>query len=82
MVLINLFLYAIKFITLYQLIIPLLIKFLIEYSFALKGMNIHNDKYTLIEFLFWFLLQPVYIVIIGVGSFFQNYISWKGIKQK
>jgi len=80
--LLNLFLYIFQFISVYELIIPFFIKFFVDYSFALKGMKVHNDQYTILEFLFWFLLQPIYILIIGIGSFFQNHIVWKGIKQK
>ena len=80
--LINLFLYTFQQISFYQLFIPLIMKFLIEYSFALKGMKIHNNNHSILEFVFWFLLQPFYIITIGIGSFFQNHIVWKGKKNK
>ena len=78
--LLNLFLYIFQIISIYELIIPLFIKFLVDFSFALKGMKVHHDQYSVLEFLFWFLLQPIYILIIGIGSFFQNHMRWKGIK--
>ena len=41
-----------------------------------------NDRYSIFQFVFWFILQPIYIIIIGIGSFFQNHIAWKGEKIK
>ena len=78
----NLFLLIFQKISLNQFIIPLIFKFITEYCFALKGMKIHNDRYSIIQFLFWFLFQPIYIIIIGIGSLFQNHIAWKGEKIK
>ena len=78
----NLFLFIFKFISLNQFFIPLIIKFIIEYSLALKGTKVHSFKYSIFEFIFWFLLQPPYIITIGIGSFFQDHISWKGIKNR
>ena len=78
----NLFLFIYQKISLNQFIIPLTFKFFTEYYFALKGMEIHNDRYSIFQFVFWFILQPIYIIIIGIGSFFQNHIAWKGEKNK
>ena len=76
----NILLYFLKFISIKQLILPFFIKFIIDFSLAVKGMKVHNNRYSIFEFIYWFLIQPFYIIIIGLGSLFQNQISWKGIK--
>ena len=73
----NSFFIILNYITIFQFIIPILIKFIIEYSFALKGMKTHNDNYNIFQFSYWFIFQPLYIITIGIGSFFQNHLLWR-----
>ena len=79
-IILNYFLIIFNYITIFQFAVPILIKFVIEYSFALRGMKTHNDTYNILQFTYWFIFQPLYVIIIGIGSFFQNQISWRGSK--
>ena len=59
------------------LVTSLLIKLLIEYLFMKKGQLLFNQQLSFFKFFLWFLPQIPYVVIMGLGSFFTNNISWR-----
>ena len=58
---------------LYLVIIKLIFEFAI-YNLGTLKLNI-SRKY--ISFMIWFIIQIPYIIIMGIGSFLNSYISWK-----
>lgn len=62
---------------LYVLLTSVLFKLMIEYLFMKKVQFLFNQQFSFINFFLWFLLQIPYVVIMGLGSFFNNNISWR-----
>ena len=60
----------------YLVIIKLFFELVIYYL----GTNKLDIKTKYSSFLIWFILQVPYIIIMGVCSFLNNYISWKDRK--
>ena len=59
------------------LFLSITMKFILEYLFLLTN-NSHPQKFSILDFLFWFFIQPFYIVFVGLGSFVANQIPWRG----
>jgi biofilm PGA synthesis N-glycosyltransferase PgaC len=57
----------------YLVVIKLFFELIIYYIGTIK-LNI-SRKY--ISFIIWFIIQIPYIIIMGIGSFLNSYISWK-----
>ena len=63
----------------YNLIICLIIlKFIFEFLLYNRAIKIFHENFNLFEFIFWFIIQIPYVVLMGVCSFFQSNIKWKG----
>ena len=63
---------------LFELLILLLIKFIFEFSIYFVGSNRILSKINFASFIFWFFLQPLYVFLMGVLSFFAFRVNWRG----
>ena len=63
----------------YFLLIMLLIsmKLFFEFFIYYKGCYRLNKKIEIYSFLLWFVIQPFYIVLVGILSFFSTSFSWR-----
>ena len=59
------------------IVIVVALKFLFEFLLYLFGINEFNEKIDIILFFRWFFIQPAYIFIMGVFSFYQNHLKWR-----
>ena len=76
-------------ILIYPLIIPLkdfslklyisfiFMKFIIEYILYVVSNNIFDQKSNLGHFVFWFLLQPIYVAVVASASILNFNPKWK-----
>jgi len=55
----------------------LVVKFIFEYLIYFFGSKKFEKEVKLSAFALWFVLQPLYIVLMGVLSFFAFKINWK-----
>jgi len=62
-----------------ELLILLLIKFIFEFSIYYIGSNKISETMNISSFIMWFILQPLYVVIVGILSFFAFKINWRGL---
>ena len=60
-----------------ELLILLLTKFLFEFVIYCIGSKRIFEKININSFMIWFFLQPIYVVLMGVLSFFAFKINWK-----
>ena len=58
----------------------LLLKFISELILYYKGSNSFERKFLIIEFLKWFFIQPLYVLIVSIGSFININPTWQGRK--
>ena len=58
----------------------LLIKFIAEYILIIMGGRAFHRKFSLINFLQWYIIQPLYVAIVSVGSIINVNRSWQGRK--
>ena len=63
-----------------KIILFIFIKFILEFYFYLLGSKKLDLKTNLFHFIIWFIIQPIYIVVVGSLSFFINSFSWKNRK--
>ena len=54
-----------------------IIKFILELILYVIGSIKLKNKINIFYFLFWFILEMPYVVLMGIGSFFMKYIGWK-----
>ena len=54
----------------------IIVKFLFEIILFVYSRN----KFSILNFLFWFLIQPLYVVLVGIYSLIAKDISWKDRK--
>ena len=54
-----------------------IIKFILELVLYVVGSIKLKSKINVLYFLFWFILETPYVVLMGIGSFFMKYIGWK-----
>ncbi|MBI65729.1 MAG: hypothetical protein CMG64_05510 [Candidatus Marinimicrobia bacterium] len=54
------------------------LKFLLEFLLYKRATKIFNESFNLAEFIFWFIIQVPYVVLMGIFSFFQSQLKWKG----
>ena len=52
----------------------LILEFIIYTIASIKLKN----KFNLIHFILWYILEIPYVVFVGIGSFFIKRIGWKG----
>jgi len=67
-------------ISLYVFSIIISIKFSLEFMLYLIGSIKFSLKTNFKSFLFWFIIQPFYIVIVGLLSYFTKYFTWRNRK--
>ena len=65
-----------------SLLILILSKFILELLIVLIGAKKFGEKITFFEFLFWFIVNIPYVIIMCISSFFVKFISWQGRQQK
>ena len=58
-------------------IFTIISKLLFELLIYFFGSTVLHEKFSLILFIKWFFIQPPYIVIMGLLSFFQKNIKWR-----
>ena len=56
----------------------LTIHFILEFILYFVGVHQLDKSIQFIDFCLWFIIQIPYIVLMGIGSFFVNQLSWKG----
>jgi len=55
-----------------------LVKLILELTLYIVGSIKMKSRIHIFYFLFWFILEMPYVVLMGIGSFFMKYIGWKG----
>lgn len=58
----------------------LLIKFIAEYILIIMGGKAFHRQFSLINFLQWYIIQPLYVAVVSVGSILNVNRSWQGQK--
>ena len=53
------------------------IKFMIEIIFAFLGANYFKERISISGFIYWHILNALYVPIMSVASFFVRFLSWK-----
>ncbi len=56
----------------------LLLKFIAEFILLTKGGNIFNRQFSIIDFLQWYIIQPVYVSVVSLGSILNINPAWQG----
>ena len=56
----------------------LLIKFIAEYILIIMGGKAFHRQFSLINFLQWYIIQPLYVAVVSVGSILNINRSWQG----
>ena len=64
----------------YIISIILLIKIILETALYYFGMKKSGESINYIDFIIWFLSHPIYVLLMGILSFFN--FQWKGISIK
>ena len=59
----------------------LLMKFILELGIYVTGSIQFNSTFNIALFLYWFILEIPYVLLMGIGSIFVKYISWRGQKK-
>ena len=62
------------------LYIILLTKLIGELILYLIGSGTFKSNFNLFMFLYWFILEIPYVLLMGIGSFFVKYVGWKSEK--
>ena len=62
------------------IVIAYLLKLIFELLLYITGTYKFNESLNILLFLKWFLLQPMYVFFMGIFSFYQNNINWRGGK--
>jgi len=63
--------------SLYFFIIILTLKFILEFVLYCIGSMRFSLKVNLPSFLFWFIVQPIYVILVGLLSYFLKYFTWR-----
>ena len=63
------------------LFIIMAIKFMVEIIFAILGSLFFKEKISILEFMYWYILNILYVPVMSVSSFFVRFLSWKNRKQ-
>ena len=59
------------------LFIVMAIKFMVEIIFAILGSLFFKERISILEFIYWFFLNIVYVPLMSFSSFFVRFLSWK-----
>jgi len=63
------------------LFIIMVIKFMVEITFAILGANFFKERLSILEFIYWHTLNILYVPIMSASSFFVRFLSWKNKSQ-
>ena len=55
-----------------------IIKFILELIVYIIGSVKLKNSFNIINFIIWHILEIPYVVIVGIGSFFNKNIKWRG----
>jgi len=55
-----------------------IIKLILEFIIYVLGSIKLKNKFNIIHFIIWYILEIPYVVLVGMGSFFIKNISWRG----
>ena len=58
----------------------LLLKFIVELILIYKGNNTFGRKFSIIDFFRWFVIQPIYVLIVSISSILNINPTWQGRK--
>jgi len=62
------------------LIKVIILKYVVELILYFIGSRNLNKPFNIVKFTLWFFIHIPYIVLMGFGSYFSKYISWRGRK--
>ena len=54
------------------------VKFIAEFILLTKGGTVFNRKFSVIDFLQWFIIQPIYVTAVSLGSILHINPIWQG----
>jgi len=57
-----------------------LLKFIVELILIYKGNNAFSRKFLIIDFFRWFIIQPIYVLIVSISSILNINPEWQGRK--
>ena len=80
-VLSNLFVFFAAFFSFNLFLIILIVKFIVELIFNLIGSIKLNQGFSIISFIYWYIINIPYVCVMCIASFFVPFISWKGRSQ-
>ena len=56
----------------------ILLKFIAEFILLAKGTQTFGRQFSIFNFLQWFIIQPVYVVVVSLGSLLNINPIWQG----
>ena len=56
----------------------LLLKFIAEFILLTKGGQAFDRQFSILNFLQWFIIQPIYVVVVSLGSILNINYAWQG----
>ena len=56
----------------------LTIQFILEFFLYFTGIRQMDKSINIIDFILWFIVHNPYTVLMGIGSFFTQKLSWRG----
>ena len=56
----------------------LLLKFIAEFILLTKGGQTFKRQFSIFNFLQWFIIQPIYVVVVSLCSILNINATWRG----
>ena len=56
----------------------LILKFITEFILLTKGAQIFDRQFSIFNFLQWFIIQPIYVTAVSLGSILNINPMWQG----
>ena len=63
--------------SLYLIITFFSIKFILEFILYFFGIKKMYQKFNFLNFIYWFIMHPPYVVLMGILSFFSPMFGWR-----
>ena len=63
--------------SLYLIITFFSIKFMLEFILYFFGIKKMYQKFNFLNFIYWFIMHPPYVVLMGILSFFSPMFGWR-----
>ncbi len=76
--LVNLFLLLLPFFSLHLFLSTLFLKFIFESNLFLLSKNLHEFNYPISHFIFWFVLQIPFVIVVAILTLFKFKPQWRG----